>query len=168
MKKLFITLVAGAMTLGSMAFSSCAGQKNGSEAAEQEAAAETLAEETTDATTENLDQLTDAQKTALIDSKLVTDADFSKTIFIDFNATWCGPCRQFAPYFEAAAEKYAGKAVFIAVDVDQYGDVANAFGVQSIPMMIGLMPNGKYVTYIGTQELVGDGAFDKIVETYMR
>lgn len=105
------------------------------------------------------------QKEALLKSGLLTEADFASPIFIDFNATWCGPCRQFAPYFEAAAEKYASKARFVSVDVDQYGDVANAFGIASIPTVVILSPARETVVYTGTGEIVGEGVFDAIVES---
>lgn len=163
-----MTIAAGALAFGFVALESCKGEKAEATPVAAEEPVEAVAEGTTGATNIEYDVLTGAQKAALLASKLVDESNFGKSIFIDFNATWCGPCRQFAPYFEAAAQKYAGKASFIAVDVDEYGDVANAFGVQSIPTMIALMPDGKYVTYIGTQGLVGDGAFDGIVKTYLR
>lgn len=159
MKKSILTLSAAAVLAGCLSLASCAGNKTQQ--------AEEVAEEVTVVEEDNTPVLSTEQKNALIASALVTADDFSHTVFIDFNATWCGPCRQFAPFFEAAAEKYGDRAKFIAVDVDQYGDVANAFGVQSIPTMIAVQPDGKYVTYVGTAELVGDGAFDAIVEKFI-
>ena len=47
-----------------------------------------------------------------------------KLTIIDFNATWCGPCKAFAPIFEEAAKDYAGKVKFIAVDVDLHREMA--------------------------------------------
>ena len=157
MKKTLLALAIGVMTLAS-----CGGNKT--EAAEATSETESTAVEQTNAG----DKLTDEQKQAFIASGLVTEADFSKPVFVDFNATWCGPCRQFGPYFEAAAEKYADRAKFVAVDVDVYGDVATAFGVQSIPMVLAIQPNGHYTTYIGTQDIVGDGVFDAIVEKFTK
>lgn len=152
MKKSLFTLAiaAGLFTLGS-----CAGNKaeNTEENAE---ATEVTAVETVGVTPE--------QKKAMIDAGLVSAADFENPIFIDFNATWCGPCRQFAPFYEAAAEKYADRGKFLEVDVDVYGEVANAFGVQSIPMVVALLPNKATVTYVGTQDIIGDGVFEAIVD----
>lgn len=64
---------------------------------------------------------------------------------IDFNATWCGPCKQFAPIFEAAAEKYGDKIKFESVDVDQNPALAEKYGVQSIPMVVLLDKAGNVV-----------------------
>lgn len=60
----------------------------------------------------------------------------SMPIVVDFNATWCGPCKQFKPIFDAMAEKYDGKVRFISVDVDKCPDVATQYQVQSIPTVL--------------------------------
>lgn len=72
-----------------------------------------------------------------------------KLVVIDFNATWCGPCRQFAPTFEAVAEEMADKALFYSVDVDQHPELAQKYGVQSIPMVVYLKPTGQYESTVG-------------------
>ncbi len=161
MRKPIFTLTAAVMTAG-MLFSSCAGNKDSQ--TQQNEQTEEVAETPIIEPEEDTSTITAEQKEALLASKLVSADDFKHTIFIDFNATWCGPCRQFAPFFKAAAEKYGDRASFIAVDTDEYGEVANAFGVQNIPTMIAVQANGKCVVYVGISELVGDGAFDAIVE----
>lgn len=60
----------------------------------------------------------------------------STPIVVDFNATWCGPCKQFKPIFDVMAEKYDGKVRFISVDVDKCPKVANQYQVQSIPTIL--------------------------------
>ncbi|MCI9285963.1 MAG: thioredoxin fold domain-containing protein [Muribaculaceae bacterium] len=68
---------------------------------------------------------------------------------IDFNATWCGPCRNFAPVFEEVAETMRGKALFMSVDVDKCPVPARQFQVSSIPQVTVLMPDGRYNSAVG-------------------
>ena len=57
-------------------------------------------------------------------------------VLVDFWAAWCGPCRAVAPTVEALAVEYAGKLKVVKLDVDEAGDVAGQFGVQSIPTLM--------------------------------
>lgn len=66
----------------------------------------------------------------------------SKTVFCDFWATWCGPCRMLAPVFEELSIEFDGKAEFVKIDVDENEDAARKYGISSIPNVIAFK-NGK-------------------------
>lgn len=61
---------------------------------------------------------------------------------IDFYATWCGPCKQLSPLLEELAGEYAGRIKVYKVDVDKEPELAAAFGVQSIPMLLWIPADG--------------------------
>lgn len=67
-----------------------------------------------------------------------------KFVIIDLFATWCGPCKMLAPIFERVAEANADKAVFAKVDTDEVPEMAERFGVQTVPTIIAIK-NGEIV-----------------------
>lgn len=63
---------------------------------------------------------------------VVTKSDM---VIVDFWASWCGPCRSFAPVFEAASEQHPD-IVFGKVNADDEQELAAAFGIRSIPYVM--------------------------------
>lgn len=65
-----------------------------------------------------------------------------KTVLLDFYAQWCGPCKNMDPTIKEFARENESKIELIKVDIDQYGDLAKSYSVQSIPTLI-LLKNGQ-------------------------
>ena len=62
-------------------------------------------------------------------------------VFIDFWATWCGPCRMMAPVVEELAQRMGEAVKVCKIDIDQNPELAEKYGVMSIPTFI-VIKNG--------------------------
>src|SRR6266516_723811 len=81
--------------------------------------------------------------------KEVSDCSFEtdvlkadQPVLVDFWAAWCAPCRMLAPTVEAVAEKYAGNARVVKLNVDDNPSVSQRYGIKGIPTLI-LFKGGK-------------------------
>ena len=73
----------------------------------------------------------------------VNDSNFEEVVLksaqpvlVDFWAEWCGPCKMLTPVLESVANKLDGKVKIVKVDVDESPDLAQRFGIMSVPTMI--------------------------------
>lgn len=95
-------------------------------------------------------------------SEVVSSADFTAKVLeakgkvlVDFFATWCGPCRMVAPVIDEVAAEKAGEIAVYKVDIDQSPDIAQRYGVMSVPT-IAVFENGQIVRQtVGAQPKQG-------------
>ena len=76
----------------------------------------------------------------------------TKPMVVDFYATWCPPCKKLSPILDEIEKNHKGEVIFKRVDVDQEPDLAQAFHVEAIPMLLFITPNGEYQTITGLEE----------------
>ena len=90
----------------------------------------------------------------------MTEAMNADAAVVDFNATWCGPCRMLGPVLEEISNAMAGRVAFYGCDVDDNDALAAKFGIMSVPtvllfkkgvktaMQVGFRPKADYVAWI--------------------
>ncbi len=71
----------------------------------------------------------------LTDDNFVSHVTDDQILFVDFWASWCGPCRQFAPTYEAASEANPD-ITFGSVNTEEQQELASAAGISSIPTLM--------------------------------
>lgn len=100
--------------------------------------------------------------------KKISQSEFEQTkngvAVVDFSATWCGPCKMIAPVLEELSEQMDGKISFYNVDVDENQELAEQYGISSIPALLIMKDGEKKDMQIGFQP---KEALAKVLEAYI-
>jgi len=98
----------------------------------------------------------------------LTEANFDKLsaggkpLFVDFWATWCGPCRVMDPVVERLAAKYSDRVVFGKVNVDEEMNISSRYQVFSIPTFMVFKGGRPMDAVIGA---VGEPSLERLLRT---
>lgn len=82
--------------------------------------------------------------------KKLTQEEFEKIlndnqlVLVDFFASWCGPCKMFAPIIEELSQKYKNSIKTLKLDIDENQDISDKYSINSVPTLI-LFKNTKPV-----------------------
>jgi len=85
--------------------------------------------------------MNDIKSTQQFDNEVL---NYSKPVFVDFWAEWCGPCRAVSPRVEELSKEYDGKVNFVKVNVDDNKELASRYKIYSIPTLA-IFQNGKLI-----------------------
>lgn len=165
MKKVFYLIFAAILTMGLFA---CSGKKSEKDKVTSKDGKETVQEEaaldSSTAVTGEPIHLTKAEFLKKVVNYEVNSKEWKylgdKPCIIDFWATWCPPCKAIAPVLNDLAKEYKGKIYVYKVDVDQEKELAQAFGIQSIPTLLFVPMKGDPKAELGA--ISKDAMKDKI------
>lgn len=73
------------------------------------------------------------------------------TVLIDFWAPWCGPCKMQTPILEKLAELPEVKATIVKINTDENPELAQKFGISSIPTLILMKGGSEIERFVGVQ-----------------
>lgn len=71
---------------------------------------------------------------------------------VDFYAPWCGPCRMLMPVLDELAKEYAGKVDIYKVNIEDEQQLAEEFGIRSIPTLLFIPKQGLPQTRLGAMQ----------------
>lgn len=86
--------------------------------------------------------------------------DNNDIVIIDFWATWCGPCKSFAPIYDSVSEKH-DDVVFGKVNTEEEQELAASFGIRSIPT---LMIFREQIAIFSQAGMLPESALEQVIE----
>lgn len=86
-------------------------------------------------------------------------------MIIDYNATWCGPCRQIAPILAKLQKEYGNKMQVFSVDIDKCQDAAQYFDFDAIPTLVFVDIEGNCNQITGSRD---ESEFRKLIKKHLK
>ncbi len=74
----------------------------------------------------------------------------NEIVFLDFYASWCGPCIAFGPVYEKIASEFSDKALFLKVNIDEQRETAIEYRISSIPTILCLKKGIVFWSHTGS------------------
>lgn len=72
-----------------------------------------------------------------------------KPVLIDFNATWCGPCKMIAPLIDELADESVGQYKIAKLDIDEAPAIANRLGIRGVPTLVAFKSGQEIARHVG-------------------
>lgn len=80
----------------------------------------------------------------------VLDRSRDVAVIVDFQADWCGPCRQLGPMLERMVAEREGRVELATVDIESEEELAGRFHIQSIPAVVAIRDSEVVDAFVGT------------------
>jgi thioredoxin 1 len=99
-------------------------------------------------------------------AKALKKAVRAGVVLIDFNASWCGPCRAQEPILAKLATLYNGRVDFAVINIDEHRDLTVLFKIKSVPTLVIFKGGGEARRLVGLQDFTSlAAAFDEVLTT---
>lgn len=110
-------------------------------------------------------ELTDKTFNTLCIDTQTDDIKCPVPMIIDYNATWCGPCRQIAPILAKLQKEYGNKMQVFSVDIDKCQDAAQYFDFDAIPTLVFVDIEGNCNQITGSRD---ESEFRKLIKKHLK
>lgn len=89
----------------------------------------------------------------------------NELVFVDFFASWCGPCKMFAPVVEKVSQQYKDKVTVLKINIDENAEIAEKYSIKSVPTSI-LFKNNSIVER--TSGLISFSQCSNLIDKYLK